>query len=242
MNDGLTADATTAAAIRSPTRSAPTYSPPREDATVRPLPRNSRLLTMVTATPASCIRANAVGCGCHSSGSTSLSQSSEMSSFSVPGIRLVKPTSPCVPGVSPVPSEVRLVAVVDGTPAVPVSLPSSSAARNGATCRWRWIRRAPSPSTRKTTYDGASGSSRLRRCLADRPAERGGHRRDDVAEGPAGVRRLDERLRHDAVTAGHACVRADSCSAKDSSPPTASAPSAAAETRSEKSSADRTPV
>ena len=38
----------TAAAIRSPTRSAPTNSAPRCAATVRPLPRNSRLLTTVT--------------------------------------------------------------------------------------------------------------------------------------------------------------------------------------------------
>ena len=58
-----------------------------------------------------------------------------MSSRSVPGIRLVKPTSPCVPGVRPVPSDVRLVAVVEGTPAVPVSLPSIRAARNGAAYR-----------------------------------------------------------------------------------------------------------
>ena len=38
------------------------------------------------------------------------------------------------------------------------------------------------------------------------------------------------------------CVREESCSAKASSPLTASAPSAAAETRSEKSSEARTPV
>ncbi len=50
----------------------------------------------------------------------------------MPGTRAVKPTSPWVPGVRPVPSEVRLVAVVDGTPAVPVELPSTSEERYGA--------------------------------------------------------------------------------------------------------------
>ena len=48
---GRSADAATAAAIRSPTRSAPTKSAPRCAATVSPLSRNSRLLTTVTAAP-----------------------------------------------------------------------------------------------------------------------------------------------------------------------------------------------
>ena len=124
---GAREEAATTAAIRSPTRSAPTYSAPRWAATVRPLPRNSRLLTTVTLAPAAPSRANAVGCGCHSTGSTYLSQNSALSSRSVPGIREVKPTRPCAPGVSPVPSEVRLVAVVDGTPAVPACCSSSRA-------------------------------------------------------------------------------------------------------------------
>ena len=50
----------------------------------------------------------------------------------MPGTREVKPTSPCAPGVSPVPNDVRLVAVVDGTPAVPGACSASSEARNGA--------------------------------------------------------------------------------------------------------------
>ena len=47
-----------------------------------------------------------------------LSHCSALSSRSVPGIREVKPTTPWLPGGSAVPSEVRLVAVVDGTPTV----------------------------------------------------------------------------------------------------------------------------
>ena len=50
----------------------------------------------------------------------------------MPGIRAVKPTSPCAPGTSPVPSEVSEVAVVDGTPAVPVAAPSRREERYGA--------------------------------------------------------------------------------------------------------------
>ena len=84
--------------------------------------------------PRRIIRANAVGCGCHSSGSTSRSHSSAFSSRSVPGTREVKPTRPWAPGVRPVPSEVRLVAVVDGTPAVPGTWSSSRLARYGAAC------------------------------------------------------------------------------------------------------------
>ena len=91
----------------------------------------------------------------------------------MPGIREVKPTSPCAPGVSPVPSEVRLVAVVDGTPAVPASLLGEQrgeerrrVARGGASSS------APSPSTRKTTYDGASRERQAGRRLvrADGPS------------------------------------------------------------------------
>jgi len=70
---------------------------------------------------------------------------------------------------------------------------------------------------------------------ADDPerAPDGGH---DVAERPVAVRRLDEGH------PGQDRVRALSCSAKASSPTTASSPSAAAETRREKSSEARTPV
>ena len=84
-----------------------------------PEPENSRLLIAVTCAPRSVRPANAVGCGCHSTGSTDFSQSRWLISRSVPGIRALKPTSPCCPGSSAVPSEVSEVAVVDGTPAVP---------------------------------------------------------------------------------------------------------------------------
>src|SRR5690606_2781937 len=54
-------------------------------------------------------------------------------------------------------SEVKDVAVVEGTPAVPVLPDSSSEERYGAAWPCRASSSAPSPSTRKTTYDGASG-------------------------------------------------------------------------------------
>ena len=60
------------------------------------------------------------------------------------------------------------------------------------------------------------------------------HGRDDVRQRPVAVRRRQE--------AGQDRVRALSCSAKASRPVTASWPSAAAETRSEKSSEASTPV
>ena len=50
----------------------------------------------------------------------------------MPGTRVVKPTRPCPPGTRPVPSEVRLVDVVDGTPAVPIVEAASSEWRYGA--------------------------------------------------------------------------------------------------------------
>ncbi len=93
---------------------------------------NARLFTTVIDTPRALSRAKAVGCGCHSTGSTSLSHSSALSSLSVPGTREVNPTRPCAPGVRPVPSEVRLVAVVEGTPAVAGACSSSRLERYGA--------------------------------------------------------------------------------------------------------------
>ena len=67
---------------------------PRCAATVRPLPSKSRLFTTVTGAPAAVSRSNAVGSGCHASGSTELSQNSAFSTRSVPGIREVNPTTP----------------------------------------------------------------------------------------------------------------------------------------------------
>ena len=71
-------------------------------------------------------------------------------------------------------------------------------------------------------------------------AERVRDRGHDVAQRAAPVRRFDERAR--LVVAQLAWVRAESCSANDSNRATESWPSAAAETRSEKSSEARTPV
>ena len=61
-------------------------------------------------------------------------------------------------------------------------------------------------------------------------AERPGDRRHDVGQRPVAVGRRGERAR--AGPGRHPRVRAESASAKARSPPTASAPSAAAETRS----------
>ena len=57
------------------------------------------------------------------------------------------------------PSEARLVTVVEGTPAVPGSDQSSRRARYGAYDAWRLSSSDPSPSTSSTTYDPASGST-----------------------------------------------------------------------------------
>ena len=77
----------------------------------------------------------------------------------MPGTRVVKPTRPWPPGTRPVPSEVRLVDVVDGTPAVPMVEPASKEERYGAASAWRSSRLAPRPSIRNTTYDAAPGRS-----------------------------------------------------------------------------------
>ena len=76
------------------------------------------------------------------------------------------------------------------------------------------------------------------RGLADRAPEGLGDGRDDVGQRPLLVGRLDEPV----VLAHAPWVLADSDSAKESRPPTASPPSAAAETRREKSSEAKTPV
>src|SRR3954453_23985326 len=102
--------------MRSPSLSAPTNSAPRCPATVSPEVANSRLLTTVVVTPAAASRLKAVGCGCHSLGSTHLLHSRAFRRSSVPGILEVNPTTPWVPGISAVPREVRLVAGVHGPP------------------------------------------------------------------------------------------------------------------------------
>src|ERR687890_2436918 len=104
----------------------------RQLATVSPDPSNSRLFTTVVWTPAAASREYVVGCGCQTVGSTSLFHRNALRTDVVPGIRVVYPSTPWDPGGIPVPSDVRLVAVVDGTPAVPVTDPSRSPDRNGA--------------------------------------------------------------------------------------------------------------
>ncbi len=159
----------------------------------------------------------------------------------MPGTREVKPTSPCAPGGSPVPNDVRLVAVVDGTPAVAGLLlgEQRGEVRRGVRVALAAARR-PSPSTRKTTYDGGVGQ--------DQPATAASPIEQPSAAATAGTTSPSDRCRYAGSTNPRVVgvtppwVRADSDSANASSPPTASAPSAAAETRSEKSSEASTPV
>ena len=67
------------------------------------------------------------------------------------------PTIPWCPGGVPVPSDVRLVAVLDGKPAV--SGPASGRLeRNGASAAYRRSSRAPSPSTRSRPARAPAGS------------------------------------------------------------------------------------
>ena len=82
------------------------------------------------------------------------------------------------------------------------------------------------PSTRNTTYDGALRQLQPDGVTVERRAERAGDRRHDVGQRPVAVGRRGEAPR------GYPRVRAESASEKASSPLTASAPSAAAETRS----------
>src|SRR3712207_1288925 len=111
-------------------------SAPRQLATVRPEPSNSRLFTTAVWTPAAARREKTVGRGCHTVGSPSLFHRSALRTAVVPGIRVVYPSTPWEPGGAPVPSEVRLVAVVDGTPAVAGTDPVRRPARNGASAAW----------------------------------------------------------------------------------------------------------
>ena len=202
--------------------------------------RNSRLFTTVTVTPAAVSRANAVGCGCHSTGSTFLSQNSALSSVSVPGTREVKPTRPCGAG-SQAGAEGGRGWSRSSTARRRCRPPArpSSAERNGAAWAWRRSSSAPRPSTRNTTYDGAGGQRRAGRSS---PIEL------PSAAATAGTTSPSERWWYAGSTkppversprsgSGRTATRRTT-----SSPPTASPPSAAAETRSEKSSEASTPV
>ena len=159
-------------------------------------------------------------------------------------MREVKPTSPCAPGGSAVPSELRLVAVVDGTPAVPGSCVASSEARYGAACGVAL--QQPGAETvdqehdvRRRLRQHEPATARLARpVLTPIAAPTAGttSASERLAVGRLDEGRVDWRRRH------APWVRADSDSAKASSPATASEPSAVAEARIEKSSEASTPV
>ena len=159
----------------------------------------------------------------------------------MPGTREVNPTRPWLPGGRPVPSEVRLVAVVDGTHAVPGALALGQRGEEGCRVRVALQQLGAEGVDQEHDVRRRRGQHQVERRTAGqrgRRAEGLGDRGHHVREGPASVRGIDE-----VVQVGHAPrVRDDSDSAKASSPATASAPSAAAETRSEKSSPASTPV
>ena len=202
-------------------------SAPRWAATVSPEPCELPLVDEVTCTPAAPAGRTPSGAAATRRGSTSLSQNSALSSASVPGIREVKPTSPCgagrqrrCRGRSSAGRRRRRDPGGAG-----LAARRAATERNGAAGRGGSSSSAPRPSTRKTTYDGAGGSSRPAGCVAERdcrgraatagttsPSERSPYagstkppgRRSPVV-GPGGRER----------------------SANASSPPTASPPSAA---------------
>ena len=192
------------------------------------------------ARPAAASRPNAVGCGCHSRGSTDLLHISALSSSSVPGIREVKPTTPCAAGrqrgaergqaggggrrhadgggrllAEQRVQERRLVGVV--------AQQLVAEAVDEEDDVGRAPRAAPATSAGRP---GVDARARGRPRAARRPA--------------SGPRRRARRSRTQTVV--HPAVRADRASAKPSRLATASGPSAAALTRSEKSSAVSSPV
>ena len=158
--------------------SAPTYAAPRWPHRVSPEPRNSRLLTTLVCTPAASSRANAVGLGCHSSGSTGWSQNSELSSAPVSGTREVKPTRPCWPGREGGAERGQRGGRRRGHAAGrrAVAAPSSEW-RYGACARCSASRSWPSPSTSITTYAGAGGSDSERLVEPDGDTQRAPPRR-----------------------------------------------------------------
>ena len=120
-------------AARASTSWAPRYGAPRYAASVSPLPANLGRLTTRTATPAAAARSNWVRTGCHRAGSGSSHHSMWLSTRVEPGTRTVNPSTPCAPGGVPVPSETRLVGVVDGKPVVSsVAAPSRPVARSAS--------------------------------------------------------------------------------------------------------------
>src|SRR5215207_6509913 len=138
----------------------PRNRPPRSAALVRPEFSNRRADTTVTPTPAAAARSRAVGPDWTPSGGKSPRRStggfwptpvqcrvcSSRARRPEP-TRIVMPTIPWCPGTVPVPSDVRLVDVLDGKPAV--SGPASGRLeRNGASAAYRSSNRAPSPSMR----------------------------------------------------------------------------------------------
>ena len=153
------------AAARSPSARTPQCSPPRSTARVSPLPRNAPGTVIRTATPCAASRSNAVGTGCTSSGTNRLRRSRGRPApwVAQPSVLIAtpsptskaSPTTPCPPGGRPVPMLARLVAVVDGKPAV-IRWPGR-VDRNGASAANRRSRCRPSPSTSSRTTCRASG-------------------------------------------------------------------------------------
>ena len=219
-------------------------SAPRWAATVRPLPRELALVDhRDRARPAPASRAKAVGCGCHSSGSTSLSQNSALSSWSVPGHPRGEADQPvrarrsgrcrARSGWSRW-STARRRCRARGRP--------SSEERNGAACGVALEQLGAEPvdqedDVRRRRRAAPARSARL----AERRVPRArGDRRHDVAERAVAVGRARRRPARRGDQPRGCARRAPR--RRRAAGPRRPAPSAAAETRSEKSSEASTPV
>ena len=181
---------------------------------------------------------NAVACGCHSFGSTFLSHLSALSSWSVPGTREVKPTSPCARAAG-------RCRMTSGWSPWSTGRPRSRAPggeQRGevrAACGVAPQQLGAEPVDEGTTYAGASGSTRPPGATSPDRARPRSQSRRPARRRPATARRsrLDE-VGSRAVTRLGA---RQSDSANASSESTASVPSAVAEARIEKWSEASTP-
>jgi hypothetical protein len=155
-------------AARSPNAIAPTYSPPRSTARVSPEPSNFGADTTVTSYPAATACSNTVLFGCTDSGGNASRRSTfpwlpcsvhrSVSITTSSDIRIDVPSTPCPPGGRPVPSDARLIAVLDGNPTV--NGPASGRdARNGASAAWAASSSEPSPSTSSSPTARAGSSA-----------------------------------------------------------------------------------
>ena len=110
--------------------------------------------TARAATPDRVSRSNQVGNGCHSACGGSSRHWMWVSTRSVPGTLRVKPRMPCSPGCAPVPSDTRLLGVVDGKVQVSSVIrptpPASTEASNGALPASLGNKCQPMPSTSTT--------------------------------------------------------------------------------------------